>query len=53
MNGKIAKKIRKVMNEKETEMVKQVLDYFNPLSFFKRVKIAWKIIRRKLQEQTK
>ena len=48
MNSKTAKKIRKAVNEKETEMVQQVFDYFNSLSFFKRVKIAWKIIRRKL-----
>lgn len=48
MNGKTIKKIRKELNSKEKEIVSEVFDYFNSLSFFQRFKIAVKIIRRKL-----
>lgn len=48
MNGKTIKKIRKEVNSKENEMVNQVFDYFNSLSFFNRVKIAVKILQKKL-----
>lgn len=48
MNGKTIKKIRKEVNSKENEMVNQIFDYFNTLSFFERIKIAVKIIRKKL-----
>lgn len=48
MNGKTIKKIRKEINSKENEMVNQIFDYFKSLSFKERVKIAVKIIRKKL-----
>ena len=48
MNSKTVKKIRKELNSKEKEMVNQIFDYFNTLSFFERLKIAVKILRRKL-----
>lgn len=48
MNSKTVKKIRKAFNEKEKEMCNQIFEYFNSLSFFERVKIAVKIIRKKL-----
>lgn len=48
MNGKTIKKIRKELNSKEKEMVNVVFDYFNTLSFLKRLKIAHKIICKKL-----
>ena len=48
MNRKTIKKIRKEINSKENEMVNQIFDYFKSLSFKERVKIAVKIIRKKL-----
>ena len=48
MNGKTIKKIRRVVNTKEEEMVNQIFDYFKTLSFIERVKVAIKIIRKKL-----
>ena len=48
MNEKTIKKIRKELNSKEKEIASEVFDYFNSLSFFQRLKIAGKIIRRKL-----
>jgi hypothetical protein len=48
MNGKTVKKIRKELNSKENEMCNQIFDYFNTLSFFGRLKIAVKIICKKL-----
>ena len=48
MNGKTIKKIRKELNSKEKEMVNEVFDYLNSLAFFKRVKVAVKIICKKL-----
>lgn len=48
MNGKTIKKIRKELNSKEKEMVNDIFDYFDSLPFFERVKIAYKIIRKKL-----
>ena len=53
MNGKTIKKIRKELNSKEKEIASEVFDYFNSLSFFQRLKIAVKIIRRKLQSEVK
>ena len=48
MNGKTIKKIRKELNSKEKEIASEVFDYLNSLSFIERLKIAVKIIRRKL-----
>ena len=52
MNGKTIKKIRKEINSsldnREEEIAKQIFDYFNSLGFFARVKIAIKIIRKKI-----
>lgn len=48
MNGKTIKKIRKELNSKEKEIASEVFDYFNSLAFIERLKIAVKIIRRKL-----
>ena len=52
MNGKTIKKIRREINssldKKEAEMVNQIFEYFKSLSFKERVKIAWKILRKKL-----
>ena len=48
MNGKTIKKIRKELNSKEKEMVNEVFDYFNSLSFWKRCKIALRIMQGKL-----
>lgn len=48
MNSKTVKKIRKAFNVKEVELCNQIFEYFNSLSFFGRVKIAVKIIRKKL-----
>lgn len=48
MNGKTIKKIRKELNSQQKEIVNEIFDYFNSLSFFERVKIAVKIIRKKL-----
>ena len=48
MNGKTIKKIRKELNSKEKEMVETILNYFNSLPFIERLKIAHKIICKKL-----
>ena len=48
MNAKTIKKIRKELNSKEKEMVETILNYFNSLPFFERLKIAKKIICKKL-----
>lgn len=52
MNGKTIKKIRREINsslaDKEAEMVNQIFDYFKSLCFIERVKIAGKIICKKL-----
>ena len=52
MNGKTIKKIRKEinssLNDREAEIAQQIFDYFNTLSFKERVKIAIKIIRKKI-----
>lgn len=52
MNGKTIKKIRKEINssfnEREKEMANQILSYFNSLSFSGRLKIAIKILQKKL-----
>lgn len=52
MNNKTVKKIRKEINsslaDKEAEMVNQIFDYFKSLSFKERIKIAVKIICKKL-----
>lgn len=52
MNGKTVKKIRREINssldKKEAEMVNQIFEYFKSLNFKERVKIAWKILCKKL-----
>ena len=48
MNAKTIKKIRKELNSKEKEMVNEVFDYLNSLSFWKRCKIALRIMQGKL-----
>jgi DNA-binding transcriptional regulator YiaG len=48
MNAKTIKKIRKELNSKEKEMADMILNYFNSLSFWERLKIAKKIICKKL-----
>ena len=48
MNEKTIKKIRKELNSKEKEMVETILSYFNSLPFIERLKIAKKIICKKL-----
>lgn len=52
MNGKTIKKIRKEinskLNEKEKEIAGEIMNHFNSFSFKKRVKIAWKILCKKL-----
>lgn len=52
MNGKTIKKIRKEINtsfdEREKQITEQIFSYFNSLSFSGRLKIAWKIICKKL-----
>lgn len=52
MNGKTIKKIRKEINtsfdEREKQITEQIFDYFNSLSFFGRLKIAVKILQKKL-----
>lgn len=48
MNGKTIKKIRKELNSQQKKIVNEIFDYFNSLSFLERVKIAVKIIRKKL-----
>jgi hypothetical protein len=52
MNGKTIKKIRKEINssfnEREKEIAGQIFNYFNSLSFFGRLKIAVKILKKKL-----
>lgn len=48
MNGKTIKKIRKELNRKEKEMAETILNYFNSLPFIERLKIALKIISKKL-----
>jgi hypothetical protein len=48
LNARTARKIRKEINSKENEMVNQILEYFDSLPFFERLKIAVKIIRKKL-----
>lgn len=48
MNGKTIKKIRKELNGKEKEMAETILNYFNSLPFIERLKIANKIICKKL-----
>lgn len=48
MNAQTVKKIRKEIKSKEDEMVEQIFDYFRCLPFWKRVKIAIRIIRKKI-----
>lgn len=48
MNSKTVKKIRKEINSKENEMVNQIFNYFNSLSFGGRLKIAMRILRKKI-----
>lgn len=52
MNGKTIKKIRKEINssfnEREKEITNQIFNYFNSLPLKERVKIAVKIIRKKI-----
>ena len=52
MNNKTVKKIRKEINssldDREAEIANQIFDYFKSLGFKERVKIAIKIIRKKL-----
>ena len=52
MNGKAIKKIRREINSslncKEDEIANQIFDYFRNLPFKERVKIAIKIIRKKI-----
>jgi hypothetical protein len=42
------KKIRKELRATEQGMVEQIFDYFRSLPFFERVKLAIKIIRKKI-----
>lgn len=48
MNGSTAKKIRRGIDEREREIADNMLDYFNSLPFRERVKIAVRILQRKL-----
>ena len=52
MNGKTAKKIRKEVKAEvkgvQKEVVNTVFNHLNSLEFFERVKIAVRIIRKKL-----
>lgn len=52
MNGKQVKKVRKeinsALNKREKEMLYNLFSYFNSLPFGKRVKMALRIIGRKL-----
>lgn len=48
MNGRSAKKIRREITSRENEMIAILCNYFNSLDFFNRVKIAMRIIRKKL-----
>lgn len=52
MNGKTIKKIRKEinssLNDREKEIANQMMDYLDSLCLVERVKIAWKILRKKL-----
>ena len=52
MNNKTVKKIRKEinssLNDRENEIARQIFDYFNSLGFIERIKIAIKIIRKKI-----
>ena len=48
MNEKTIKKIRKEINSKEEEVVQTVFDYLNKLPFWKRLKIAGRLLRKKL-----
>lgn len=48
MNSKTAKKVRKEIDRKERVLAEGILDSLNYLPFWKRVKIAVRIIRKKL-----
>lgn len=48
MNGKISRKVRKEIDRKERVLAEGILDSINYLPFWKRVKIAVRIIRKKL-----
>lgn len=52
MNGKTIKKIRREINSsldnREEKITNQIFDYFNSLGFLARVKIAIRIIRKKI-----
>lgn len=48
MNTKQAKKVRKEITKREKEILLNLFKYFNTLPFWKRVKMALRIIGRKL-----
>lgn len=48
MNAKLSRKVRKAVNAKEKEMVEEVFNYLDSLTFCERVRIAIRLIKGKL-----
>ena len=48
MNAKLSRKVRKAVNAKEKEMVEEVFNYLDSLTFRERVKLAVRLIKGKL-----
>lgn len=48
MRGAVAKKIRKTIKKNQLVMANDFKVFVNGLKFGERIKIAWRIIRRKL-----
>ena len=48
MNAKLSRKVRKAVNAKEKEMVEEVFNYLDSLTFRERVRLAFRLIKGKL-----
>lgn len=48
MNARLSRKVRKSVNSKEKEMVEEVFNYLDSLTFRERVRIAVRLIKGKL-----
>lgn len=48
MNAKLSRKVRKAVNSKEKEMIEEVFNYLDSLTFRERVRLAFRLIKGKL-----
>jgi len=47
MNGRLAKKLRKLARERDKLILPELKSFINGLGFFERLKVAFRILRRK------